>query len=367
MRRRKRAYTYKTAPIIRITQRERCTIQQQTLETGHDATYSANNDLLTTYTTLMKSTSSAGLEMGMANAQAIEYPLENISTHTHLIRDGIRLTIQRGTGGTQIRYDASEQSMHTIDIGFNLGGPIRSILSANQISQTEQSEHGQAHIAFYPGCSGVTAYRENHPVCYLGFMLSVDLYERFFDTRISDIKRQMRNQRKASHILFRPITADMKIALHQMMLCSFLGKTRELFFEGKILELISHLRQYTGKPEENVHASLTAADHEKMWQAKSILDDNLESPPSVLHLARQIGINEFKLKKGFRQVHGITPYRYLADQRLEKARSLLCERKMNVSEAAYAVGYSSLSHFAKIFRTKFGVTPHEYLAEASGI
>jgi AraC-like DNA-binding protein len=54
----------------------------------------------------------------------------------------------------------------------------------------------------------------------------------------------------------------------------------------------------------------------------------------------------------------------VAEQRLERARLFLWKRQMNVTEAAFAVGYSSLSHFAKIFRARFGVNPHEYLAQS---
>jgi AraC-like DNA-binding protein len=103
-------------------------------------------------------------------------------------------------------------------------------------------------------------------------------------------------------------------------------------------------------------------DKEKMWRAKAVLDEKLEVPPSIVELAQYVGVNEYKLKNGFRQEHGITPYRYIVEQRLERARKLLWNRDMNVTEAAFAVGYSSLSHFAKIFRDKFGVNPHEYLA-----
>jgi AraC-like DNA-binding protein len=151
-------------------------------------------------------------------------------------------------------------------------------------------------------------------------------------------------------------------------MCPFLGKTRCLFLEGKVLELISHVRfsadRHTYTASSTAAVNLMADDYERMWQAKTILDENLESPPSILELAKLVGVNEFKLKNGFRQVYGTTPYKYLADQRLETARQLLWERRVNVTEAAFSVGYSNLSHFAKIFRAKFGVNPHEFLSSS---
>ncbi|PIE63560.1 MAG: hypothetical protein CSA26_12405 [Desulfobacterales bacterium] len=48
---------------------------------------------------------------------------------------------------------------------------------------------------------------------------------------------------------------------------------------------------------------------------------------------------------------------YLHILRLEKARELIASREYNVTGAAFAVGYSSLSHFSKAFRQEFGITP----------
>lgn len=299
----------------------------------------------------------------MLNYQPINYQPAQISTQCQLIRDNIRMVIQKGTGGAKILYEASDQNAKIVEIGFNLGGPIKSVLYTPHQSQAKQSDHGQAHIAFHPSCSSIVEYSNNQPVCYFSFVISIDLFEHLFDMSIDAVKDQMYSRDALCYALFSPITADMKLALHQMMFCSFSGKTRGLFIEGKVMELVSYLRQATNdKSGVKLRISLTAEDQKKMWQAKSILDESLESPPSILDLAKRIGVNEFKLKNGFRQVHGITPYRYLADQRLEKARHLLREKEMNVSEAAFAVGYSSLSHFAKIFRTKYGITPHEYMA-----
>lgn len=90
----------------------------------------------------------------------------------------------------------------------------------------------------------------------------------------------------------------------------------------------------------------------------------MENPPSLLDLARQVGINDRKLKQGFRQVFGTTVFGYLHDYRMEQARLLLIEQKLAIALVAHTVGYSHLSHFATAFRKKFGVNPSTYLAQA---
>ncbi len=303
----------------------------------------------------------------MKNFEKEDCQLAKISTQKQLLHDNIRMTIQKGVGGSQVYYEPSAQTEKTVEIGFNLGAPIRSVLYANHKTQPQQSNTGQAHLAYYPGCTGFSEYCNNQSVCYLSFLISIDLFEHFFDISINSVREQMHAQGEVIYTRFSPITADMKLALRQLMLCPFFGTAREIFFEGKMLELTSLLRQIATKPKHGLPENLDQEDQEKMWRAKSILDDNLVSPPSIVALAKRLGVNESKLKNKFRQVHGVTPYRYLADQRLEEARRLLCGRHMNVSEAASAVGYSSLSHFSKIFRTKYGVSPHEYMASSDCI
>lgn len=89
----------------------------------------------------------------------------------------------------------------------------------------------------------------------------------------------------------------------------------------------------------------------------------MDQPPSLINLARQVGLNDCTLKRGFRQVFGKTAFGYLHDYRLEQARQLLQERELNISEVAHTIGFASRSYFAAAFRKKFGVSPRDYLSQ----
>ncbi|MEO1451530.1 MAG: AraC family transcriptional regulator, partial [Bacteroidota bacterium] len=69
--------------------------------------------------------------------------------------------------------------------------------------------------------------------------------------------------------------------------------------------------------------------------ARDILAGNLESPPSLSELARQIGLNTFKLKKQFKELFGVPVFKYLQQQRLNKAHELLRLHGATVQEAAW--------------------------------
>ena len=68
-------------------------------------------------------------------------------------------------------------------------------------------------------------------------------------------------------------------------------------------------------------------------------------------------MNDYKLKRSFKAYFGKTVYEYVREQRLEKAFSLLAGGRCNVSQTAFAVGYTNISHFSQAFREKFGLSP----------
>ncbi len=102
---------------------------------------------------------------------------------------------------------------------------------------------------------------------------------------------------------------------------------------------------------------LSKTEIESLKYAREILLDRLESPPSLYELSRLVQINNCKLKKGFKSVFGKTVYEYVREQRLEKAFSLLETGRCNVSEAAFTVGYTNISHFSEAFQKRFGIPP----------
>lgn len=162
-------------------------------------------------------------------------------------------------------------------------------------------------------------------------------------------------------------TGAMQMALQQILHCPFQGITKRVYLESKVWELMALLVEQELKLHENRRSphctrALKPDDVDRIHQARAILLQRLDNPPSLIELARQVGLNDCTLKRGFRQVFGTTAFGCLHDYRLEQARQLLEERRLNVSEIAQAIGFANRSYFAAAFRKKFGVTPREYLS-----
>lgn len=103
----------------------------------------------------------------------------------------------------------------------------------------------------------------------------------------------------------------------------------------------------------------TNYDKDCIMYAREYIMNNLETPPGLLELAKIIGINEYKLKRGFKEMFGNTVFGYLSDTRLEIAKNDLLENKKSISEIALELGYSSVQHFSKAFKKKFGSSPNK--------
>jgi len=106
---------------------------------------------------------------------------------------------------------------------------------------------------------------------------------------------------------------------------------------------------------------ITRGDQERLMEARRLLLADLESPPSIRDLARLCGLSEKKLKVGFPLIFGDTVYGCFRAHRLERARELIEQDRLSVSQVAYSVGYLNLSHFSQAFRRRFGQNPSELL------
>jgi AraC-like DNA-binding protein len=104
------------------------------------------------------------------------------------------------------------------------------------------------------------------------------------------------------------------------------------------------------------------SEREKIKEARSIIEANIDQPVTIRELARKVAINECYLKKGFKTIVGKTIHEYQQDLRIAKAKTLLQEQGRSVTDVANILGYSSISHFSTAFKRVTGIKPCELLA-----
>jgi AraC family transcriptional regulator len=98
------------------------------------------------------------------------------------------------------------------------------------------------------------------------------------------------------------------------------------------------------------------------WQQKKLMqyiDEHLAEDVSLLSLAELVHLSPYHFSRAFKQSFGM-PHRYLTNQRIERAKSLLAARKLSVTEIGLDVGFSETSSFTSAFRKVTGETPTDY-------
>lgn len=113
---------------------------------------------------------------------------------------------------------------------------------------------------------------------------------------------------------------------------------------------------------ESQKSSLSNTELQVMTEKlKKIIDEHIQEPDlSPDHLANALGISRTKLYRDMKRIDGQSLSDYVRNVRLEKAAYLLVNTNLNVQEVMNEVGFSNSSHFTKIFKLKYEVTPSEY-------
>ncbi|MBW4653075.1 MAG: AraC family transcriptional regulator [Kaiparowitsia implicata GSE-PSE-MK54-09C] len=155
-------------------------------------------------------------------------------------------------------------------------------------------------------------------------------------------------------------TVAMQLALRQLLDCPYQDIMGSMYRESKCWELIALKLEQLLAPQRIPPSPLTADDVDRIYAAQQILRQNWQQPPSLLRLARQVGLNDYKLKQGYRQVFGTTAFKDLWHYRMEQAAHLLLQGQYSIQEVALMVGYAKSSNFAAAFRQRFGLRPKEY-------
>jgi len=149
----------------------------------------------------------------------------------------------------------------------------------------------------------------------------------------------------------------------EMLCCEgFEGVARALFLRAKALELLAIVLRDTMP-----HAGHTVSmrDRKRVVMARRLLEQDYETSWTIDRLSREVGLSEKKLRAGFRQIIGTSVQDHLRSVRLAAAMAML-ERGQSVTETAYAVGFSSLSHFSKAFKDHAGLSPRDWARRCPG-
>lgn len=155
--------------------------------------------------------------------------------------------------------------------------------------------------------------------------------------------------------------------VNQILSCPFKGICRKFFIEGKVMEILAHLlNEKKDKSSLSKKDSINPHEIANVQRAAEIMKLSQENFQNLESIAKSVGMCRSRFHKCFTLVYGISPFEYQRNFRIETAKSLIVNGGMSITEVAYSVGYSSLSHFAKIFKEYEGVPPSEFKESFQG-
>ena len=106
--------------------------------------------------------------------------------------------------------------------------------------------------------------------------------------------------------------------------------------------------------KEYAHAAM-------MRKAVEYIQEHFRDELTLLAVARAVDYpgDLYAFIRSFKKAHGLTPHQYIVERRLQAARSLIASGQCGVTEAAFACGFSTASHFSATFRKRWGISPSE--------
>ncbi|MCT4620295.1 MAG: AraC family transcriptional regulator [Marinisporobacter sp.] len=223
---------------------------------------------------------------------------------------------------------------------------------------------GNMSIYFREKMNGIVKYIEGRKIKYITIMAN----ERFISENLlnRESQKNLIAFKKSNRAIYltkphKP-KVEIKYIFKQMLDCSFSDIGKMMYLQSKAIEVLSLVweKEITLEKEKEKLLFLDKQAHEAIEKARQIIEENMVEPYTISKLAKEVHLNEYKLKKGFKQIHHMTIFGYLKHIRMMKAKELLAQKDLNIGQVACAIGYTNASHFAKNFKEIYGENPKDF-------
>ena len=131
------------------------------------------------------------------------------------------------------------------------------------------------------------------------------------------------------------------------------------------IRLLQFFADQLGALANQIQLQQNNSEPEQITRARQYIEANSQEELSLAAVARQAGMSTFYFCKKFKKVTGVNFAHYVSGIRVEKAKNLLLNPNYRISEIAYEIGFQSLTHFNRVFKSIAGQSPTEYRQQLS--
>lgn len=132
-------------------------------------------------------------------------------------------------------------------------------------------------------------------------------------------------------------------------------KTSYENLEQELANILTHLIFYHASDSKKREPFC----HDSINDLKTLLNENFDTKIKLDHISSSLGMSKFKAIRTFKKSTGMTPFSYVLQKRIEKAKILIAQN-VKLSHVALESGFYDQSHFSKYFKSYVGVTPISY-------
>lgn len=254
-----------------------------------------------------------------------------------------------------ILYDSTP--VDTININFHMAGRLDTTFEG--LSHDLPMRPGKHNLVFSPEGGDTNRISANDSL----EMFHISLDKTFFSNIIGcddhwseRVQKNLLCNRPFSGIRGTANTTPrMQSLIREVKQCREGGALRNLMIQSKVLELLAlQVEQFRGPNQAD---GISAGDADKLHQLKYFLDMHFLEEHSLAELSRICLLNEFKVKKGFKELFGTTVFGYLRKLRMDYAEQQLLDSSYSVEEVSDLLGYEHAQHFSIAFKKYRGINP----------
>ncbi|MBL1411014.1 helix-turn-helix transcriptional regulator [Sphingobacterium faecale] len=217
---------------------------------------------------------------------------------------------------------------------------------------------GQQQFIYLPPTSGTIYYPSSRSVLdiHIDFDFLLDLLQAqgFTKPQLSE------HFQKHGWTFFKkaiPITLDQSVLIRNLIDHSYHGRFAEEYIRCKAIEII--LSVFTAGTDSIEGSTWNNQDLLTLSEIKSYLDSHFAEELSLKKISRAFGINEFKLKKAFKERYGDTVFGHIRKSRIKHAMHLLQHSNLDIKTISYSCGFKYPHHFSQLFSQYYNCRPSE--------
>jgi AraC family transcriptional regulator, transcriptional activator of the genes for pyochelin and ferripyochelin receptors len=257
-------------------------------------------------------------------------------------------------------FHSKSANTDIVRMHFGLKGDY--MFTYNQLGKTFDLVGGH-HNIMYSNEFEMTVFNKTLEIETFGIQFPKELFIRFTENASDTLKRFSADiiQGKSTILSDNWGTIDSPIqqVIQQIIHCRYADSLKKLFLLSKSIELLVLCADACEASDNRKEVFIkNKTDKEKIIAVRDLINDRVHCPPSLSEIAHHVGLNEYKLKRGFKETFDNTVFGYLTEQRLQLARQYLLDTQQTAAEIATQLGYATPQHFNNAFKKKFGVTPY---------